>query len=1014
MARYSAQEVFSIYSTNQLTQEQIAIVETAALDAPSLVIAGAGSGKTELMMVRAMFLVANGYARPDQILGLTFTKKAANELRGRINLGLVKLRDSALWPAELGDDFAPAKISTYNSFGNEIFRSHALQIGFESDSTLLTEALAVSLVKEMIESSSNELLAEYEENLDNLAKKVLQATSQLTDHQADSKEVSQYFLDFSNHLKHLPKNDSGKTGLFTYTEDFLDKASQARLIFELAGEFQKFKQDRNLFDYSDQVALSLRVEHFDSELIPFRFVMLDEYQDTSEVQVKLLSKLFGQKSVMAVGDPNQSIYAWRGASIRNLRNFFEDFGSGQSFTLSASWRSGEAILAAANHTAKNIDNGNLAPLTLSAGKKIDSKVFARSFPDGVGESEGVAKWIAQRIAPDKTAAILFRTKDSMRIYADQLEKLGLSYEITGLSGLLDQPEVIDLMAILRMLAKPESSVDFLRIITGPKFRLAASDIAELGQTRRKLSRIWKLPNNRPLTLLETVDKLQLPSVKEHISLSALSAQRLEEFASVVRGLRAQSSLSLTELAWRVVEDFEIDIELYAHSDLEDPLSSLRSFISRISEFETSSERPNLLSLISWLDYAIKSENFELPKTGAKKGVVQLMTIHAAKGLEWDFVAVPQLSEGIFPGGVRAEQRGWLAGGILPGEFRLDRQAIPVLSWQGSTTQYEFNQRVENFKELHKKHTRVQERRLAYVAFTRAAKELYVSSSHYYDRFEKAVEYSEYFTELVDGLAEVIELAEKPSTKPTYGVQRRSWPSDPLSNTRAAWEQAANQVASCEPEELSAEILLLLKEQNMRSFPPKPKLPLRLSASAIVRLLTDPSEFARALARPMPAVYSDVAELGTLFHANLEQAFLSGSELDYSNWSEEEKKLGVNFENSRFAALSPFLVEESIEFALGGSIVVCKLDAVYLIDGEYQVVDWKSGKMPAGKELSDKAIQLSLYRIALSRKLGVPLERIRASFFYAASGEELEPQLIGEASLAQKLELLRKAHQSLGA
>lgn len=121
----------------------------------------------------------------------------------------------------------------------------------------------------MIESSSNELLAIYEENLDNLAKKVLQATSQLTDHQADSKEVSQYFLDFSDHLRSLPKNDSGKSGLFSYTEDFLEKASEAQLIFQLAGEFQKFKQDRNLFDYADQVALSLRVEQFDSELIPF-------------------------------------------------------------------------------------------------------------------------------------------------------------------------------------------------------------------------------------------------------------------------------------------------------------------------------------------------------------------------------------------------------------------------------------------------------------------------------------------------------------------------------------------------------------------------------------------------------------------------------------------------------------------------------------------------------------------------------------------------------------------------
>lgn len=1011
MARYSAQEVFSIYSANQLTQEQIAIVETAAIDSPSLVIAGAGSGKTELMMVRAMYLVANGYARPDQLLGLTFTKKAANELRGRINLGLIKLRDSELWPKDLGDDFAPAKISTYNSFGNEIFRSHALQIGFESDSTLLTDALAVTLVKEMIESSANELLADYEENLDTLAKKVLQASAQLTDHQADSDQVSRYFFEFASHLKSLPKNDTGKTGLFTYTEDFLEKARQAQLIFELAGEFQKFKQARNLFDYSDQVALSLRVEQFDNELIPFKFIMLDEYQDTSEVQVKLLSKLFSQKGVMAVGDPNQSIYAWRGASIRNLRNFFDDFGQGQSFTLSASWRSGEAILAAANHTAHSIDNVNLTPLTLSAGRAIESKVFARSFSDGLAESEGVTNWIAQRIGPDRTAAILFRTKESMRIYADQLEKLGLSYEITGLSGLLDQPEVIDLMSILRLAARPESSVDFLRIITGPRFRLAASDIAELSQIKRKLSRIWKLPNNRPLTLLELVDKLHLPSVGEHVALSELSKARLLEFANLIRALRSQSSLSLTELAWRVVEDFEIDIELYAHSVSEDPLSSLRGFISRISEFESSSERANLLSLISWLDYAVKSENFELPRTGAKKGVVQLMTIHAAKGLEWDFVAVPQLSEGIFPGGARAEQKSWLAGGILPGEFRLDRQSIPVLSWQDVSTQYEFNQRVETYKELHKKHTRVQERRLAYVAFTRAANELYVSASHYYDRFEKAVEHSEFFTELLGGLAEVVELAEKPPSKPLGNTQRRLWPEDPMLHSRASWQQAADQVEASDAQELSPEILLLLKEQKMRSVPKVPKLPRRLSASSIVKLLTDPEKFAQALSRPMPAVYSEVAQLGTNFHANLEEAFLSGSELDFSSWSEEEKELGVNFENSRFASLEPHLVEESIEFALGGSIVVCKLDAVYLIDGEYQVVDWKSGRRPAGQELSDKAIQLSLYRIALSKKLSVPVERIRASFFYAASGEELEPELMSEVSLAQRLELFRKAHLS---
>ena len=233
----------------------------------------------------------------------------------------------------------------------------------------------------------------------------------------------------------------------------------------------------------------------------------------------------------------------------------------------------------------------------------------------------------------------------------------------------------------------------------------------------------------------------------------------------------------------------------------------------------------------------------------------------------------------------------------------------------------------------------------------------------------------------------------------------------MGQSRNAWEAAAKTTLAAKPAEISKDIALLLKEQQLRNSPRLPSLPLRLSASAVVKLLTAPEQFAEQLARPLPSLYSKSAQIGTSFHANLEQAFLSGSELDFSSWSEEEVKLGVSFAKSRFADLTPLLVEQSIEFALGGSVIVCKLDAVYQVGDEYQVVDWKSGKVPSESELPDKAIQLALYRIALARFLAIPVERISASFFYAESGKELQPQLPSESEIAERLKELRTARLS---
>ena len=1008
MANVSAQQIYALFSSNQLTSEQVNIIEQASITSPSLVVAGAGSGKTELMMVRVLYLVANGFARPEQILGLTFTRKAANELRVRVQQGLLRLRESEFWNKDLPEDFVAPKITTYNSFGNEIFRLHALEIGFEADSKLLTESLSIASVKELIEQSNNPLLMEYEGSLNSLAEKVLKAQSQLTDHRANPVEVAGYCSEFSNALAQLPKTDKAETGLFAYTIDYLKKAKNAQLIFELAGEFQNYKQKRSLFDYSDQVALSLRVESFDEDSLPYRFVMLDEYQDTSEIQTQLLSRLFANRAVMAVGDPNQSIYAWRGASASNLADFFEDFGQGETFTLSVSWRSGEKILRAANRVAATIDNRSVVPITLQAGRTIDSSVEVEVFAEDDSECQAVCAWIAEGHSPDAKQAILFRTKDGMRRYSDQLTALGIPHELTGLSSLLEQPEVADLISILRLLARPESSVDFLRIATGPRFRLGSADLVHLSQAKQAVSRMRKLPKNRSLTLVELIDQLELPSVSKQLTLSEVAIERLLEFSKILRTLRSANSLSLTELSWRVVEEFEIDIELYAHSDLPDPLSNLRSFISRISEFEATAERSSLLNLIAWLDYAIVSENFELPKSGGKKGVVQLMSVHAAKGLEWDRVALPQLTTKSFPTDAK-DLAGWLAGGILPQQFRLDRESIPVLSWQGISTQREFGQRVEAYGDALRDHHLMQERRLAYVAITRAAKDLFLTASHFQTRRKDPVAISTFLEEVIEEGATLRNFVEKPNEKPNISSQTQLWPSDPLGSKRALWQRAAELATSAEPAEISKEIALLLKEQQLRQIPRLPALPLRLSASSVVKLLTMPEEFSRQLARPLPSLYSKSAQLGTSFHANLEQAFLAGSELDLSSWSEEEVKLGISFAGSRFAKMEPVLVEQPIEFALAGSVIVCKLDAVYQQGDEYEIVDWKSGKMPTGEDLADKAIQLALYRSALARHLDVPIERISASFFYAESAQELRPELPPESEIAERLLELRKAH-----
>jgi DNA helicase-2/ATP-dependent DNA helicase PcrA len=180
----------------------------------------------------------------------------------------------------------------------------------------------------------------------------------------------------------------------------------------------------------------------------------------------------------------------------------------------------------------------------------------------------------------------------------------------------------------------------------------------------------------------------------------------------------------------------------------------------------------------------------------------------------------------------------------------------------------------------------------------------------------------------------------------------------------------------------------------------------------MQLILQPKDFAEYLTRPVPQLFSATAQRGTDFHRLLEDRWRLGIELAEQDWAEEDLDLKVNFENSKFATLTPEFVEQSIEFELGGLIVVCKIDAIFNISGEYQVVDWKSGSSPKDQaELEARAIQLALYRLAFSKWQGVGLERVRASFFFAGDGKEVTPvQLPTEQELVAAIEAARTARR----
>lgn len=1072
------------------TAEQQAVIESPPEHAV-LVVAGAGSGKTETLANRVIWLVANGLVRPSEVLGLTFTRKAAGELAERMRGRLIAFIDRAstapITPEQqirvgelqhlLSTSLDLPEVSTYNGFASGVVQEFGGATGVGGQ--LIDEAVAWGIAREVVTTSRDPRLADLGIGVNRLTEHTLQLAHTITDHLSTfdrARQATETFATASQlpyDAKALEKAISG-TKVYKAITDQIDSFAQTRVLIDLAEEFSRVKRERGVLEFSDQIALaleSLRTTPEAKSILRQRhkIVLLDEVQDTSVAQTTLLATLFRGAHVMGVGDPHQSIYGWRGASTESLTGFHEAFQStdrpvARTLTLSTSWRNSRSVLQAANRAAIPLRKAATIPVPVLVPRPhaTDGKVSTHYAETLDEEVRTVAEWMRDRRAEfarvnngdHPTAAVIVRKRKYLAVFAEELRNLGLPCRIIGVGGLLSTPEVRDLVSALRCVWYADASNDLIRILVGPRFAIGPADIAGLRSAARWFAK--RDYTHRQIDL-ETVTKGQLESLDREVSLvdaldlipslteghqatesiSPTGLLRMREAALMLRKLRSLIAGDVIDLMRTTSHELHLDIELEAHerystTESANARENLQSIAEAVRSFLQVSPDRSLRAVLEWLEHSEREDALPAYIPPPEPGSVQLITVHSAKGLEWDYVAVPRQSETEFPSKPRSS-RGGLAVGVIPDECRGDARSRPVFEWSNAKTQQEVRDLIDEYQAEQAALFAEEELRLIYVAYTRAKHELFLTGSFwsknvkstapaeplralhrdFIGAYEGELEKTEYplDTQLVHPLPTSSEYDELPQIRPP---QTLTWPLDPLGSRHERVHAAAAAVANTEtPNEPDPLALLLLTDaKKLGAGEAEEALFTRINASSFHDFVSNPLEASSRALRPLPSRPFRRTRIGNLFHdwvehrtttpvgTVLELSFETAEDVVMDDTERHElAKLITTFEASRWATRQPILVEEQITIPFAGRRAVCKLDAVYEIDGRIEIVDWKTGRPPrTGQEQQDRFLQLDLYRVAYAIHTGTPLDRIDVCLYYVEDDFELrsqEPRTLAE-------------------
>lgn len=546
-------------------------------EGPLLIIAGAGAGKTKTLTTKIAFLIEEKNVNPRNILAITFTNKAAKEMKDRLYM-------------QIGSLSKELQVSTFHSFGLKLLRENYETLGYDKNFVIMDSDDSLTVVKKILKD------ANYDPKIYN------------------PKAIRNKISSCKNEMM---------------TPDIYDKyavSDYEKVIKEVYEKYERKLHMNNSVDFDDLLLLPIQLFKKNPDVLDkyqelYQYILIDEYQDTNEAQY-ILTKLLSAKNrkITCVGDDSQSIYSFRGANYKNILNFEKDYKDAKTILLEQNYRSTSNILDAANQVIKNNKMRKDKNLWTSRGEGEKIKYY-RSFNER-DEAQYVIRKIKEMVNRGieyKDMAILYRTNAQSRVLEEEMLKENFPYKVIGSFYFYSRKEIKDLIAYLRLIHNSKDNISLLRVINTPKRGIG----------------------------LKTIENLTLKADTEGISIyEAIDSGKELEFKNLIERLKEVSqNLTLTELIDKVLDASGLKQELESEGTLEAEvrLENLEEFKSITKSFE---EREGLISLEDFLLEISLISDVEEYKDDPNR--ISLMTVHSVKGLEFDRVFVVGMEEGIFP------------------------------------------------------------------------------------------------------------------------------------------------------------------------------------------------------------------------------------------------------------------------------------------------------------------------------------------------------------------------------
>ena len=887
-----------------LNSEQKKAVEHVG--GPMLVVAGAGTGKTRVITERIKWLIENKKATASEILSLTFTEKAAAEMLDRVDVSM-----------PLG--YEEPWLSTFHSFAERILREEGLEIGLDTSYKILTPPQAWLFVRQNLFQFD---LKHYRPlgNPTKFISAMLTLFSRAQDEDASPKEFLGYAKSVAAPLCGAQEEAAQSAAATEESEKLLELAR----AYET---YQKLKIENSLMDFGDLISWTLKLFRERPSVLKkyqdqFKYILVDEFQDTNYAQyqlIKLLAPFENNPELMVTGDDDQSIYKFRGASVSNIMEFKKDYPNAKTVVLTKNYRSGQKILDAAYQLIQN-NNPDRLEEKLKIAKKLKSQDSEGPRPEvvhtatGEEEAEKIVKKIVDLRKESASGgwrdfAILARANNHLDPFVTGLKRHGIPYQLIGNRGLFDQEEVRDVVAILKILANPEDDVNLYRLLNIDVLKTEPQQIADLlNQARRTRKNLFNVVAELALPVASLIKKHRSDIAKKPVTLLAFNF--------------------LTEIGYikSLLEEESIENML--------KIKNLNLFFDKIKTFESEAPEPNVIEFVNYLDLMIEAGESPAQAEIEDIDTVNLLTVHAAKGLEFPVVFLVNLVSDRFPTRNRKDP--------LPLPDALVKEILP----EGDAHIQE-------------------ERRLFYVACTRAKEGLFLSWADNYGgkRLKKP---SGFIKELGIKNQDV-----KAETKLLTLFDFEPQTVTPISNIQ--YPISSPKFVSYSQLETFSQCPLKYKYRYVLRLPTPPSHALSFGQT-IHRTLRD---FHREdLFNPPKA---DLDRLLELYQHHWLPEGYDSKEHQQERFEEGEEILKEYFKKQKELLNPPVQLEKKFTLRVGATTLIGSIDRVdKLPDGGFEIVDYKTGKVKEQKYV-DKDAQLSIYALAAKEALGIEPQSLALYF-----------------------------------